>query len=488
MDSCCVATYRRISTDPRLQQWSLAAQTEALQDVARLRGWTVVADFKDEESGSHISRPGLQALLDAMAEGKIKRVLVVDQDRISRLDPIEWELVKRSFRESGCQLVTPSGDVDFDDEDQELVSDVWNLFARHQRRKIKKATMRGRAEAFRNGRWLTKAPFGYRRSSGRLVPDTALAPIVRSIFERYAAGESASGIATDMERRGVVRPQGGHWDTRRVSTILRNPAYKGWTVCQFPAERIEAPDTHPAIVPAGLWARCNEVADRRKNESRFYLCHDEDTLLSGILYCTDCSHLLAHRRMSTKRPNGKRYEYVYYRHRNGVRWRAPTCPTAHRAERVDGRVLDAITALGTSASAARAFLFAANDQAEGNRLQAAINEIAASQGALEQRRKRLIDLYLDGGCTKEDYEARKISIDKQKAAQDRERVDLHQRAAAIQGLPADSEQIVGFYSTLGDVAHMSQERQRLIVQALFTRAEIDRGGLLRLYARLPAVL
>ncbi|WP_373995952.1 hypothetical protein [Moorella sp. E308F] len=51
--------------------------------------------------------------------------------------------------------------VNFDDEDSELVSDIFNLFARHQRRKIKKAMRRGREEAFRQGKWPGQPLFGY---------------------------------------------------------------------------------------------------------------------------------------------------------------------------------------------------------------------------------------------------------------------------------------------------------------------------------------
>lgn len=128
-----------------MQKYSLSGQDKELRDLVVRRVKQIYKIYIDQTSASKASRPGLDTLLDDMADGKFKEVLIVDQDRLSRLDPNHWELVKKQFRENGCVLVTPVGQVDFEDEDSELISDVFNLFARHQRRKLVKAMKRGRA-------------------------------------------------------------------------------------------------------------------------------------------------------------------------------------------------------------------------------------------------------------------------------------------------------------------------------------------------------
>lgn len=479
------ALYRRISTDLRLQRWSLAAQEETLRQLAAARGWPVVADFQDEESGSHAGRPGLQSLLDAMSEGRFARVLVVDQDRLSRLDPIEWELVKRSFREAGCRLVTPAGEVDFGDEDQELISDVFNLFARHQRRKIRKATLRGRAQAMRGGRWLTKAPWGYLRRDGHLLPDPLAAPLVRAIFERYAGGESASRIAVDFARQQVPRPQGGRWDARRVGALLRNPAYKGWAVCRFPGERVELRDAHPPVVDAALWDRCQALAARRRERYRFHLGGGGQGLLAGLLTCGGCGRPLAWRSLQRRKPNGRRYEYAYYRHRHDGPRPAAACTAAHRAEAVDARVLAALAKLALAPEVVRRVADRLAGAGGRARAEAGLRLADRALQGLIRRGERLLDLYLEGACSRDEFTARRQAMTAQIQVQQRLRDELVGLLEVARGDRSDPLAAAGWVAALMGIAGMELADRRRLVQTLCERAEIGPDGALRLDLRLP---
>jgi site-specific DNA recombinase len=64
-----VAIYNRVSTQKQASEgYSLPTQLEACQKYAAERGYNVVAEFADVESGTMDSRPGLDALRELIAK------------------------------------------------------------------------------------------------------------------------------------------------------------------------------------------------------------------------------------------------------------------------------------------------------------------------------------------------------------------------------------------------------------------------------------
>lgn len=265
-----VAIYCRISTDEDLQRYSLSAQEKELREFAVRKGYEIAGVYKDTISGSKASRPGLDTLRDDMAAGKFNAVLCVDQDRLSRLEPIDWELLKKEMRETGVVLVTPAQTVNFEDEDSELVSDVLNLFARHQRRKLNKAMTRGRLEAARKGIFLGRCPFGYNKENGKLVPNTEEAPTVRKIFTLYASGYGGETIAKMFNDAGFPGPGGRVWQTPTILRIVTNKVYIGYLEYSSAGQSVEIPGNHEPLVEEELFVLCNKIYEKRRNEIRKY--------------------------------------------------------------------------------------------------------------------------------------------------------------------------------------------------------------------------
>ena len=78
-----VGIYARVSTTGHGQQVGL--QLEELRQIARHRDWQIVGEFVDDGvSGVTVSRPGLDALLDAAKRGKLDLVAVWKIDRLGR--------------------------------------------------------------------------------------------------------------------------------------------------------------------------------------------------------------------------------------------------------------------------------------------------------------------------------------------------------------------------------------------------------------------
>ena len=94
-----VAIYIRVSTKLQEDRYSLKAQQTELTRYAEAQGWTIVDTYKDVDSGAKINKEGLEALLDAVEDGLVDVVLVIEQDRLSRLDVADWQYLKDVLRE-----------------------------------------------------------------------------------------------------------------------------------------------------------------------------------------------------------------------------------------------------------------------------------------------------------------------------------------------------------------------------------------------------
>jgi site-specific DNA recombinase len=75
------ALYIRVSTqDQGDHGFSLRQQEEALWEHCRQEGIEVVDVFQDQSSGADLHRPGLDSLLDLVADGGVDIVLAQDAD------------------------------------------------------------------------------------------------------------------------------------------------------------------------------------------------------------------------------------------------------------------------------------------------------------------------------------------------------------------------------------------------------------------------
>jgi site-specific DNA recombinase len=97
------ALYTRVSTEAQGDHgFSLRQQEVALREHCRQEGIEVVDVFQDQSSGADLHRPGLDSLLDLVADGDVDIVLAQDADRITR-DPghrayLDNELTSRGTR------------------------------------------------------------------------------------------------------------------------------------------------------------------------------------------------------------------------------------------------------------------------------------------------------------------------------------------------------------------------------------------------------
>lgn len=108
--------YARVSTADKGQDWK--AQLEELRQVAKQRGWKVVAERHDVTSGAKALRPGLFDAMNVCRAGQVDLFATVATDRIARSVPNLLALVDEleamgvqlaCTREGTMDVTTPQG-------------------------------------------------------------------------------------------------------------------------------------------------------------------------------------------------------------------------------------------------------------------------------------------------------------------------------------------------------------------------------------------
>ena len=135
-------TYARVST-PK-QKGDLVRQNERLYQYTVNNGFELSMQLSDIKSGMEFEkRKAFKKLISLIAEGKVKRVIVENKDRLVRFG---FDLVKELFRLHGTEVIVVS-DVENKSYEQELTDDLisiiqfYSMKSYSNRRKLNKAAM-----------------------------------------------------------------------------------------------------------------------------------------------------------------------------------------------------------------------------------------------------------------------------------------------------------------------------------------------------------
>ncbi|WP_338754228.1 recombinase family protein [Bacillus sp. FJAT-52991] len=262
-----VIIYIRVSTKMQEDRYSLAAQREELRQYAESQGWEIVNELKDVDSGGKLDKVGLNALMDAVEEGLTDIVLVIDQDRLSRLDTLEWEFLKGVLRDNNVKIAEPGSITDLKNEDDEFISDIKNLIAKREKRSIVRRMMWGKKQKLREGLGWGSAPFEYRHNSvtGKyeVLPEWSwIIPMTDDLYLNKQLG--CRPIARKLTEVSKT-PSGKAWTEDLVRKRLSSKFYHGVIEKTFATgETITVEDVHEAlhlsIDPRGKKATSRKVS------------------------------------------------------------------------------------------------------------------------------------------------------------------------------------------------------------------------------------
>ena len=337
--------YYRLSQEDERQGESVSIdnQRTILRKYAEEHGFEIHGEYIDDGvSGTTFDRPEVQRLLDDAKTGVINTIIVKDLSRFGRNYIEVGQYVDYVFPAFGIRFIAIQDNVDTENRDSNAMEmmPIVNIFNEwHAANTSKKIKAVRRSNALAGIYSAKKATYGYLKGTDKKrtpIIDEETAPVVRRIFELYAAGTSPKNIADILNADGIPSPgklayeRLGHkgrpnemrlWCEVSIRFMLNNIMYIGHlpmlqeTTVSYKNHKRQAKDrsdwvitynNHEPIIPQELWDRVQErqkhMAQGRKTKTGFI--HP----LSGFLVCADCGSKL---KMSGHL-NGPKTAYQYH--------------------------------------------------------------------------------------------------------------------------------------------------------------------------------
>jgi len=303
-----VAAYARVSVDTL--HHSLAAQISHYSNLIQKNPiWEYAGVYADEgiTGTSTAHRDEFKHLIADCNAGKIDLVLVKSISRFAR-DTVDCLHTVRRLKEKGIAVRFERENIDSTSEDGELLLTLLAFFAQEESRSIgdniRWGVRRRFVQGIPNGH---KAPYGYTWDGEMYHVIQAEGEIVKEIFRRYLAGESAYAIAKALAGRGITGQQGRPIEQTTVKDILSNISYMGtmalqknyiteghirkWNKGELPMYLVEG--MFEPLVSKADFDRAQEIRKLRAEET----ASRKPILLpfSGMVKCGCCSRGLSRR-------------------------------------------------------------------------------------------------------------------------------------------------------------------------------------------------
>ena len=396
---CEVAVvYLRVSSD---QQWardntaegySIPSQRAGCLHEIELRGWEFDREFVSYgETGKTAEREALREMLDYVkANPHIKYVVVYKVNRVFR-NTEEHMAMRAMLRAAGARLISATERFG-DDPMGRFMETIIAAQAQYESENMGLEIRRGKTTKVKMGGWPSMAPLGYlnkRETIGgqhiaSVILDDQRAPLILEAAERYAKGDiSLAQLEEIMWERGLKTRADKRITHKRWAEIFRNPFYTG----RLRYEGQEYPGNHPAILSLDLFTQLERVLELRDSAGPRDVRHFH--YLKGTLRCHECGALLSY---SRSKGRSAYYEYFYCVSKRDCS--QPYVPI-EEAEREVERIYRHVALPRQTAEAflkgIREVVADLNQRDDGER-----DRLNSQLARLEERRRKLVDAYLDG--------------------------------------------------------------------------------------------
>ena len=311
-----VAAYARVSLETEMLLHSLSAQISYYSSLIQNNPeWEYAGVYADEgiTGTSTRHRDEFKRLMADCDAGKIDMVLCKSISRFAR-DTVDCLNATRHLKELGIPVYFEREKINSLSEEGELMLTLLASFAQAEAQSIseniKWATRKRFEQGIPNGH---KAPYGYEWDGEifRIIPDQG--EVVKEIYRRYLAGESAYAIAKSLAERGVTGQMGKPIEQSTVKEILTSRSYTGTQVLQknyFTAAHVrkrnkgELPmylvdEMFEPLVSEEDYEKAVEIRQQRAENHPNN--HRELTVFSGLVKCGYCGRGVSRRTSMAKK-------------------------------------------------------------------------------------------------------------------------------------------------------------------------------------------
>ena len=284
--------YVRVSDPRQIDRTSLGTQESMCRAWCELNQLDIAQVFIERgESAKTADRTQLQAMLEMVRrtkKGLISHVVVYKLDRWSRNVAaglnLEDDLLKRNvalYSVTEPNENTPQG---------RYIRLMLQGQAQFDNEVRAERCLLGMKTRLAQGKWMWRAPYGYRRGAGAsepsLVPDKR-AKLVKKLFELVASGNhtkaSALAAATAL---GLRSDKGLPLTQETIRKTLISPIYIGRI--EYPKWSVSVKGDFSPLVSQSVFDRAQTVLSGRAPVSVPHVQDRDEFPLRGLLICADC--------------------------------------------------------------------------------------------------------------------------------------------------------------------------------------------------------
>ncbi|NKR58177.1 recombinase family protein [Rhodococcus hoagii] len=223
-----VAVYLRQSQDRDGTEYGISRQRDDIGRLVSSRGWTIAAEFVDNDTSAtkRKPRPQFDAMMHAVDRGEFDVIVARHVDRLLRRLS-ELEHVLERCEPHGTAVVTASDGVDTSTDGGRLVARILASVGQGEVERKSARQKSAMAQAAAQGRWVGgRRAFGY-ESDGVTVNETEAAA-VRAGYTAVLAGESLTEVARAWDAAGLLPTQSApKWERTAVRDVLINSRNAG---------------------------------------------------------------------------------------------------------------------------------------------------------------------------------------------------------------------------------------------------------------------
>ncbi|PEI85570.1 recombinase family protein [Bacillus toyonensis] len=413
--------YVRVSTDRDEQVSSVENQIDICRNWLERNGfiWDERCVYKDEGiSGTLFTeRPAIQILLQKAKAKEIDMVVFKSISRLARdlKDSLE---IREVFLAHNVRIISVEEGYDSTKAGKnDMAFELWSLFSAQYSRTLSSSISAALAAKVRRGEHIGKVPYGYNRENQRLMINEEEAKVVRDIFDWYNIGWGFKRITNELNRLGVKSKSKDIWQMTSVQRIVRSPIYKGTFILnqyatvksggkrkqiRNPQEKwLVFPNHHPEIVDEATWEQANQK-NVTVNKTKITAWNE----FRNLAKCGVCGSNMTIVQSHLLKKSGERTEWKYLKcskyRRAGKHGCVNHVPIQYRDFRQF--IIDLLIKKGESVT-----LKLQSNVEQGQEKK--IKKLKQLMNVNEQKKKTLLDLYLEELINKEEFEKKRNELE-----------------------------------------------------------------------------
>lgn len=471
-----VAAYCRVSTDNEDQANSFESQQRYFRQYIQYHpDWELFDIFADEGlSGTTTKkRKAFNRMIACAKNGELDLIITKEISRFARntLDSISYT---RELKQLGVAVIFMNDNINTLDGDAELRLAIMSSIAQEESRRTSERVKWGQKRQMEQGVVFGRSMLGYDVADGKMTINEEGAEVVRLIFHKFVhEGKGTHVIARELREAGISPMRVKEWSNTVILRLLRNEKYCGDLVQKKTytpdylshdkkynrgqEEFVILKDHHEPIISREMFETANKILDERSDSMVGKSKHSNRYPFSGKIKCGCC---------------GSSYVARYRNRKDGSRYKSWHCYKASQYGRphIDAagnqvgcvgfgiRNEDAVHLMCLVTKA----LKVDRDNITSNLLRVVekiiqqdlsgvdIQSIRKQIDSCEDRKDKLLELYLSGELSREKYaeerdkqDSIKESLEDQIASVSQQKELLHRQEELMQSIKETIGEIIG---------------------------------------------